>query len=152
LSVFQSLRRPWDKKSFFAYVDRSAFWELCGDEVTDVLALANLLANNPGAIGLGDTSERLKINTNGKRLMYGYSHVGCAAYRAVEQGPPVRSFSVIEGFTDFRREQSARHSPSPVAGAGPAAFLRRLSRHKPHQRRPGESRRSSTRSTPRRRR
>jgi hypothetical protein len=80
--------------------------------VTDVLALANLLANNPGAIALGDTSERLK---NGKRLMYGYSHVGCAAYRAVEQGPLVRSFSVIEGFTDLRREQSARHSPSPVA-------------------------------------
>jgi hypothetical protein len=115
LSVFKSLRRPWDKKSFFAYADRSAFSELCGGEVTDVLAFANLLANNPGAIALGDTSERLKINTNGKRLMYGYSHVGCAAYRAVEQGPPVRSFSVIEGFTDFRREQSARHSPAPVA-------------------------------------
>ena len=76
--------------------------ELCGGEVTDVLALADLLANHAGSIGLGNTSEKVKINPNGKLLMYGYSHGGCITYRAVEQGAPVQAFSVIEGFTDFR--------------------------------------------------
>jgi hypothetical protein len=76
--------------------------ELCGGEVTDVLALADLLANHAGSIELGNTSEKVKINPNGKLLMYGYSHGGCITYRAVEQGAPVQAFSVIEGFTDFR--------------------------------------------------
>ena len=61
-----------------------------------------MLANHAGSIGLGNTSEKVKINPNGKLLMYGYSHGGCITYRAVEQGAPVQAFSVIEGFMDFR--------------------------------------------------
>lgn len=34
-------------------------------------------------------------------FMYGYSHGGCITYRAVEQGAPVTSFAVIEGFSDI---------------------------------------------------
>ena len=71
-------------------------------EVTDVMALADLLANHASSILLGNTSQKVKINANGKVLMYGYSHGGCITYRAVEQGAPVNAFSVIEGFTDFR--------------------------------------------------
>ena len=71
-------------------------------ETTDVLALADLLVNHAGAIALGSASQQVKINPNGKLLMYGYSHGGCMTYRAVEQGAPVNAFSVIEGFTDFR--------------------------------------------------
>jgi hypothetical protein len=76
--------------------------ELCIGEVTDVMALADPLANHASAIELGNTSQKVKINPSGKVLMYGYSHGGCITYRAVEQGAPVAAFSVIEGFTDFR--------------------------------------------------
>lgn len=76
--------------------------ELCDGEVTDVLALADLVVNHPSSITIGSTSEKVPINVNGKVLMYGYSHGGCITYRAVEQGAPVTAFSVIEGFTDFR--------------------------------------------------
>jgi hypothetical protein len=76
--------------------------ELCVGEVTDVMALADLLANHASSIQLGNTAEKVKINPNGKMLMYGYSHGGCITYRAVEQGAPIAAFSVIEGFTDFR--------------------------------------------------
>lgn len=97
--------------------------ELCGGEVTDVLALANLLANNPGSILLGDTSEKVKINANGKMLMYGYSHGGCITYRAVEQGAPVQAFSVIEGFTDFRLTyMNVWNNGTPAHSENVAAF------------------------------
>jgi hypothetical protein len=76
--------------------------ELCMGEVTDAMALADLLANHASSIELGSTAEKVKIAPNGKLLMYGYSHGGCITYRAVEQGAPVTAFSVIEGFTDFR--------------------------------------------------
>ena len=76
--------------------------EFCMGEVTDVMALTDLLVNHTGSILLGDTSEKVKINVNGQVLMYGYSHGGCITHRAVEQGAPVNAFSVIEGFTDLR--------------------------------------------------
>jgi hypothetical protein len=76
--------------------------EFCMGEVTDVMALTDLLANHASAITVGSTSEKVPINVNGKLLMYGYSHGGCITYRAVEQGAPVTAFSVIEGFTDLR--------------------------------------------------
>jgi hypothetical protein len=75
--------------------------EFCMGEVTDVMALADLLVNHTSSILLGSTSEKVKINVNGQVLMYGYSHGGCITHRAVEQGAPVNAFSVIEGFTDF---------------------------------------------------
>ncbi len=76
--------------------------EFCMGEVTDVLALTDLLVNHTAAILVGSTSEQVPIKTNGKLLMYGYSHGGCITHRAVEQGAPVTAFSVIEGFTDMR--------------------------------------------------
>ncbi|HWA88796.1 MAG TPA: hypothetical protein VG889_02090 [Rhizomicrobium sp.] len=76
--------------------------ELCSGEVTDVLALADLLANHASAIKVGGTGQPVTLSTNGKMLMYGYSHGGCITYRAVEQGAPVNAFSVTEGFADFR--------------------------------------------------
>jgi hypothetical protein len=71
-------------------------------EVTDVMALTDLLVNHASSITTGSTSENVPINVNGKVLMYGYSHGGCITYRAVEQGAPVTAFSVIEAFTDLR--------------------------------------------------
>ena len=76
--------------------------EFCMGEVTDVMALTDLLVNHANAITLGSTAEKVRINPNGDLLMYGYSHGGCITYRAVEQGAPVKGFSVIEGFTDLR--------------------------------------------------
>ena len=75
--------------------------ELCMGEVTDAMALTDLLVNHTSSVMLGSTSEKVKINVNGQVLMYGYSHGGCITHRAVEQGAPVNAFSVIEGFTDF---------------------------------------------------
>jgi hypothetical protein len=75
--------------------------EFCLGEVTDVLALTDLLANHASAIGLGSPSQSVLIQPNGKIFMYGYSHGGCITYRAVEQGAPVTAFAVIEGFTDM---------------------------------------------------
>jgi hypothetical protein len=99
--------------------------EFCMGEVTDVLALMDLLVNHGSAITLGSTSEKVPINANGKVLMYGYSHGGCITYRAVEQGAPVTAFSVIEGFTDLRLTYltglSAGLSPE-FAAIGSGAF------------------------------
>jgi hypothetical protein len=99
--------------------------EFCMSEVTDVMALTDLLVNHAGAITVGSTSEKVPINVNGKVLMYGYSHGGCITYRAVEQGAPVTAFSVIEGFTDLRLTYltglSAGLSPE-LAAIGSGAF------------------------------
>lgn len=76
--------------------------EFCMGEVTDVLALTDLLVNHASAIALGNATESVPISTNGKLFMYGYSHGGCITHRAVEQGAPVTAYSVIEGFTDMR--------------------------------------------------
>jgi hypothetical protein len=76
--------------------------EFCMGEVTDVMALTDLLANHASAITLGSPSESVPIQVNGNLLMYGYSHGGCITYRAVEQGAPVTAFADIEGFTDLR--------------------------------------------------
>lgn len=75
--------------------------EFCMGEVTDVMALADLLVNHTGSIMLGNTSEKVRINVDGQVFMYGYSHGGCITYRAVEQGAAVNAFAVIEGFTDL---------------------------------------------------
>ncbi len=75
--------------------------EFCMGEVTDVMALTDLLVNHTSSVTLGNPSQKVEINVNGQVLMYGYSHGGCMTYRAVEQGAPVTAFSVIEGFTDF---------------------------------------------------
>jgi hypothetical protein len=88
--------------------------EFCMGEVTDVMALTNLLVNNIANITIGDpnnAADQVHITTSydehnptiswSKQLfMYGYSHGGCVTYRAVEQGAPVDAFAVIEGFTD----------------------------------------------------
>jgi hypothetical protein len=76
--------------------------EFCMGEVTDVMALTDLLANHAGAISVGSAVQPVPLKVNGKLLMYGYSHGGCITHRAVEQGAPVTAFSVIEGFTDMR--------------------------------------------------
>ncbi|MDE2183655.1 MAG: hypothetical protein KGJ78_11610 [Alphaproteobacteria bacterium] len=76
--------------------------EFCMGEVTDVLALTDLLVHHAGAITLGSPSQSVPIAVNGKLLMVGYSHGGCITHRAVEQGAPVTAYSVIEGFTDMR--------------------------------------------------
>jgi dienelactone hydrolase len=76
--------------------------EFCMGEVTDVMALTDLVVNHASSITVGSASQQVALNVNGKVLMYGYSHGGCITYRAVEQGAPVTAFSVIEGFTDLR--------------------------------------------------
>jgi hypothetical protein len=75
--------------------------ELCLGEVTDVMALTDLVVNHASSISVGNVGAPVPLKTNGKVLMYGYSHGGCVTYRAVEQGAPVTAFAVIEGFTDF---------------------------------------------------
>jgi hypothetical protein len=76
--------------------------EFCMGEVTDVMALTDLVVNHASAITVGSAGQQVSLNVKGKVLMYGYSHGGCITYRAVEQGAPVTAFSVIEGFTDLR--------------------------------------------------
>jgi hypothetical protein len=76
--------------------------EFCMGEVTDVLALTDLLMHHAGSITVGGAGGTAPLHTNGKLFMYGYSHGGCITHRAVEQGAPVNAFSVIEGFTDLR--------------------------------------------------
>lgn len=89
--------------------------EFCLGEVTDVMALVNILVTDIGSVTLGNpnnSNEQLHITPswnpnnpttawNGKLFMYGYSHGGCVTYRAVEQGAPVDAFAVVEGFTDM---------------------------------------------------
>jgi dienelactone hydrolase len=101
--------------------------EFCMGEVTDVLALTDLVVNHASSITVGSTSEKVPINVNGKVLMYGYSHGGCITYRAVEQGAPVTAFSVIEGFTDlslnYLNWTSNGQSPANAAVAAGAITL-----------------------------
>ncbi|HEX4292915.1 MAG TPA: hypothetical protein VHZ29_02160 [Rhizomicrobium sp.] len=99
--------------------------EFCLGEVTDVLALTDLIANQAGSIAVGAPKQTVPLHINGKLLMYGYSHGGCVTYRAVEQGAPVTAFSVIEGFTDLRLSYlTARHLgvATDDAAAGSGAF------------------------------
>jgi hypothetical protein len=88
--------------------------EFCMGEVTDVMALVDLLVNHIDSITIGDpnkASDQIHITTSyndnnpsiswsRQLFMYGYSHGGCITYRAVEQGAPVNAFAVVEGFTD----------------------------------------------------
>ena len=108
--------------------------EFCMGEVTDVLALTDLLVNHASAIGLGSPSEQVKINTNGKLFMYGYSHGGCITHRAVEQGVPVNAYAVLEGFTDMRLAyltgRAAGLSPT-LAAIGSGAFQPGVSVYQP---------------------
>jgi hypothetical protein len=76
--------------------------EFCVGEVTDVLALTNLLVKQAGSIAVGNAGNTIQLNVNHKVFMYGYSHGGCITYRAVEQGASVDAFAVIEGFADLR--------------------------------------------------
>jgi hypothetical protein len=76
--------------------------EFCMGEITDVMALTDLLANHSGSISVGSAGHMVALNTNGRLLMYGYSHGGCITHRAVEQGAPVTAYTVMEGFTDLR--------------------------------------------------
>jgi hypothetical protein len=78
--------------------------EFCLGEVTDVLALTDLLVHHASSIAVGPFPAFIFLPLNpdvGKVLMVGYSHGGCITYRAVEQGAPVTAFSVIEGVADF---------------------------------------------------
>jgi hypothetical protein len=76
--------------------------EFCMGEVTDVMALTDLLVNHAAAITVGPTGQTSPLNANGKLFMVGYSHGGCITNRAVEQGAPVNAFTVTEGFSDLR--------------------------------------------------
>ncbi len=76
--------------------------EFCMGEITDVMALTDLLAHHAASISVGSASHMVPLNVNGKMFMYGYSHGGCITHRAVEQGAPVSAYSVMEGFTDLR--------------------------------------------------
>ena len=72
-------------------------------EVTDVMALTDLVVNRASSIQVGAPGQTVSPNVNkNKFFMYGYSHGGCITWRAVEQGAPVTAFSVVEGFTDLR--------------------------------------------------
>jgi hypothetical protein len=75
--------------------------EFCLGEVTDALALTDLVVNHASSISVGSATQKVALDVSSKVLMYGYSHGGCITYRAVEQGAPVTAFSVIEGFTDM---------------------------------------------------
>jgi hypothetical protein len=78
-------------------------YEFCLGEVTDVLALTDLVVNQANTVAVGSTSNPVHLSVDSSRVfMYGYSHGGCITYRAVEQGAPVTAFSVIEGFADIR--------------------------------------------------
>jgi hypothetical protein len=70
-------------------------------EVTDVMALTDLLVKHASSITVGSPASPHGISVNGKVFMYGWSHGGCITYRAIEQGAPVTAFAVVEGFTDF---------------------------------------------------
>jgi hypothetical protein len=129
---------PWHSSSTKA--DGSS--EFCMGEVTDVMALVDLLVNHIKTIGIGNPNnpaEQIYIATsynprrrppapaawNGEVFMYGYSHGGCITYRAVEQGAPVNAFAVIEGFTDFSLNYlngwtacNSNHSLCMVPGPG----------------------------------
>ncbi len=79
--------------------------EFCMGEVTDVMALADLVANHAGSITVGKTGKGGKTYTpkvSKKLFMVGYSHGGCITWRAVEQGAPVTAVTVVEGFADLR--------------------------------------------------
>jgi hypothetical protein len=103
--------QPW--KSGSTKTDGSS--EFCMGEVTDVMALVDILVNHIDSLTIGnpnDPSQQVHITTsfdpsnptiawNHELFMYGYSHGGCITYRAVEQGAPVNAFAVIEGFTDL---------------------------------------------------
>jgi dienelactone hydrolase len=96
--------------------------EFCMGEVTDVMALTDLVVNHASSITVGSTSQKVPLNVNGKVFMYGYSHGGCITYRAVQQGAPVTAFSVIEGFTDLRLNYLKwRSNGQPAARAAVAA-------------------------------
>jgi hypothetical protein len=78
--------------------------EFCLGEVTDVLALTNLLKlyGSPSGVTVGSMTHSYQVNASNQIFMYGWSHGGCITYRAVEQGAPVAAFAVIEGFADVR--------------------------------------------------
>ena len=117
--------------------------ELCMGEVTDVMALTDLVMNHANAVALGAAGHTVSPNVSGKMFMYGYSHGGCITWRAVEQGAPVTAFSVIEGFTDFRLTYLtvlAEPPPSPppppppqpvVAAIGSGAYQWGISTYQP---------------------
>jgi hypothetical protein len=72
-------------------------------EITDVMALTDLVVNQAGTVHVGAVGATVSPNVNkNKVFMYGYSHGGCITWRAVEQGAPISAFSVVEGFTDLR--------------------------------------------------
>jgi hypothetical protein len=99
--------------------------EFCLGEVTDVMALTDLLMNHASAISVGSASHMVSLNTNGKLLMVGYSHGGCITHRAVQQGAPVTAYSVIEGFTDLRLGYLIALGagfPAPCAAVGSGAY------------------------------
>jgi hypothetical protein len=94
--------------------------EFCLGEVTDVLALTDLITKNAGAIAVGAPGNTVTPSVDSSKLfMFGYSHGGCITYRAVEQGAPVAAFSVIEGFTDLRLTYltARRHGVTPDRAA-----------------------------------
>ena len=106
--------------------------EFCLGEVTDVMALVDLLVHHTDTVVLGNPNQKIPINAwNGQLFMYGYSHGGCITYRAVEQGAPVNAFAVIEGFTDVSLNYlnglvNCKNDPSsctnPVTGYDPTGY------------------------------
>ena len=100
--------------------------EFCMGEITDVMALTDLVVNRASAIQLGATGQTVSPNVNkNKVFMYGYSHGGCITWRAVEQGAPITAFSVVEGFTDLRLtylEALANGATQTVAAIASGAY------------------------------
>jgi hypothetical protein len=97
-------------------------FEFCMGEVTDVLALTDLVMNHASAISLGAPGHTVSPKVSGKLFMYGYSHGGCVTWRAVEQGAPVNAFSVIEGFSDFRLNYLTALDSPLLPGQTPSPF------------------------------
>jgi hypothetical protein len=109
--AFTPPAQPWQSGS----TKTNGSSEFCMGEVTDVMALVDILVHHIDTVTLGnpnDAGQQLHITTsfnsnnpttawNGSLFMYGYSHGGCITYRAVEQGAPVNAFAVVEGFTDL---------------------------------------------------
>lgn len=121
----------------FASITRpsSGTIEFCMGEITDVMALTDLVVNRAGTIQLGAAGQTVSPNVNkSKVFMYGYSHGGCITWRAVEQGAPIAAFSVIEGFTDLRLtylEALANGATPTVAAIASGAYQFGVSTYQP---------------------
>jgi hypothetical protein len=71
-------------------------------EVTDVLALTDILVNSPSTVNIGFGGAYTPSVNDLNVLMYGYSHGAGITTRAVQQGAPVWAFATFEAMTDLQ--------------------------------------------------